>query len=484
MWVDRGCSGIAEEDGPPVVFLPGWGFDGRIITLADPPRSWIFPDFFLDPDSVPKMLLDHLRRRKIPRVQLVGWSMGGNLALDFARSYPERIAGLHLLSVRRHWPAMEIEAIRAALDADPQSFMSSFYRKCFLGDKARYQLFVKQLQEEYLGALDLSVLHRGLDYLENPRAVVPVSNPVGEVFCLHGGKDIIAPVEEMLLVEGAQRQVYGQAGHTFFLGKDMVFPWQVRKNFIRRRFSRAAGTYDSDAGVQKELARRLADALPAAGNFETVLEIGCGTGNFTEALRAQYPAADIVAVDFSEKMLQVAREKLAGTENLHFVCEDGERFLAGGKKSFDLIASNATLQWFDDLDGAFFHARRLLSPTGCFRATIFGPRTLAELARGLQCVSDGAIRIPAGSFPDADHLYQTLRKHFTTVRIEPWQLLKEYGSIHDLLIPLARTGTTGWHAAGSPRLTREMLQQLDQWFLAEYGSHRVTYQAFILRCEP
>lgn len=467
-----------------MIFLPGWGFDGRILTLADPPKSWIFPDFFLDPDAVPKMLPDYLRRREIPKVQLVGWSMGGNLALDFSRRYPERVAGLHLLSVRRHWPAGEIDAIRTALDADPQSFMASFYRKCFLGDKARYQRFVKSLQEEYLGALDLAVLHRGLDYLASLPEGGPVSVPGAEVFCLHGGKDIIAPVGEMLLVEGAQRQVYGQEGHTFFLGREILFSRQARKNFIRRRFSRAAGTYDSYAEVQKELARRLAEELPDDGNQETVLEIGCGTGNFTEALRAKYPAANIVAVDFSEKMLQVAREKLAGPAAPHFVCEDGERFLAGGRKTFDLIASNATLQWFDDLDRAFFHVRRLLGPNGCFRATVFGPRTLAELARGLQYLSGGAIQIPAAAFPDADYLYHTLGKHFTTVRIEPWQLVKEYGSVHDLLTPLAKTGTTGWQAAGRSRLTREKLQQLDQWFLAEYGSHRVTYQAFVLRGEP
>src|SRR5258705_3361348 len=44
---------------------------------------------------------------------------------------------------------------------------------------------------------------------------------------------------------------------------------------------------------------------------ETILDLGCGTGRFTEALRERF-AAEVIGVDPSEKMLARARSKLSG----------------------------------------------------------------------------------------------------------------------------------------------------------------------------
>jgi ubiquinone/menaquinone biosynthesis C-methylase UbiE len=43
-------------------------------------------------------------------------------------------------------------------------------------------------------------------------------------------------------------------------------------------------------------------------NLETILDLGCGTGRFTEALRARFDA-DVFGIDPSEKMLEQARSK-------------------------------------------------------------------------------------------------------------------------------------------------------------------------------
>lgn len=480
-WVQPQDEG-KSDGGAPVVFLPGWGFDGRILSLADQPLPWHAPAFFLDPALFPETLLDYLSTRGFQKIRLVGWSMGGNLALAFAGKYPEKVSGLSLLSVRQHWPAPEIEAIRQALATDPARFMASFYRKCFLGDKGRYQRFVAQMQDGYLRGLDLQTLQRGLDFLQSLGAEKPVALPGADIFCLHGGKDIIAPVEERARIPGARYLLDQQGGHVFFLHRDFRLPQGDRKQGIRRRFSRAAGTYDAYADVQKKLAARLAEALPAGRQCDTILELGCGTGNFTRKLATLYPHAEIVAVDFSEEMLRVAGEKLPQA-GVHFVCEDGEHFLAGGKMACDLIVSNAALQWFDDLEAAVFQARRLLKPQGFFIASIFGSQTLGELARGLALLTDGAAPIPAGSFPDRESLAALFTEYFKTVRLESWQVVKEYASMQEMLTPLARTGTTGGQA-GRARLTRQLLRRLDDWFLAAYGKYRLTYQAFIIGCEP
>ncbi|MBU1405117.1 MAG: hypothetical protein KKA71_06715, partial [Proteobacteria bacterium] len=60
---------------------------------------------------------------------------------------------------------------------------------------------------------------------------------------------------------------------------------ETAKQRIRLRFSRAAGTYDAHAEVQKDLAARLFRELPEDSGVERsegvrrILEIGCGTGH-------------------------------------------------------------------------------------------------------------------------------------------------------------------------------------------------------------
>jgi ubiquinone/menaquinone biosynthesis C-methylase UbiE len=62
-----------------------------------------------------------------------------------------------------------------------------------------------------------------------------------------------------------------------------------------------------------ELAKKLAAGLAEIGldANETVLDVGCGTGNLTRALLARLsPAGRVVAVDLSPRMIAAARRKV------------------------------------------------------------------------------------------------------------------------------------------------------------------------------
>ena len=65
------------------------------------------------------------------------------------------------------------------------------------------------------------------------------------------------------------------------------------KALIRQRFAKATDAYDRQAGMQKHVARHMAEAIkshiPDSDGWN-VLEIGCGTGLFTrEYLRGLRP---------------------------------------------------------------------------------------------------------------------------------------------------------------------------------------------------
>src|SRR5262245_14957375 len=77
-------------------------------------------------------------------------------------------------------------------------------------------------------------------------------------------------------------------------------------------FGAMAGEYDSliRRAVPRydEMTARLIDYLPPAA--ESILELGCGTGNLTLKLAARYPGAKLTLVDAAPQMLEVAKARL------------------------------------------------------------------------------------------------------------------------------------------------------------------------------
>lgn len=465
----------------PFCFLPGWGFAGDVIALAGRNVPWFYPDGPVEPRTVVRDLKAYLDEQGIPRVDLVGWSMGANLACDFAHAYPEAVSSLYLLSMRRQWPADEIKEIRRELADDPAAFMRSFYRKSFLGHKEAYRRFTDGLQERYLAAVPagLDRLDAGLSYLE--RFKLPaIEGP--DVFSIHGRRDIVAPIDQMTAVAGAAVEILEHAGHAVFLAVDFAQKQQQRKRAIRARFSKAAATYDRHARLQQELAGELINGLTFLGSPpETILEIGCGTGNYTVRLAERFPAARLVAVDFSEAMINAARSKCAAfRQRLDFVCEDGEAFLAGAGRNFDLITANSTMQWFDDPGGALAAIQGLLTAQGYFWGAVFGPETLAELHEGLSRLFKQHIALPASRFRAKSEIASFL-SCFSAVAIEEKRITRHYASLRELLLHIKKTGTAGWHPAPLA-LTKGRLARLEEWFQGRYGGFPATYQVFILRC--
>lgn len=98
--------------------------------------------------------------------------------------------------------------------------------------------------------------------------------------------------------------------------------------------------------------RDLLAAVPTR-NVRVAVDIGCGPGNSTEALRARFPNAAIAGLDNSADMLAAARKRLP---DVRFDQVDIATWSDPGP--FDLILANAVLQWLPD------HARVLPALAG------------------------------------------------------------------------------------------------------------------------
>jgi trans-aconitate 2-methyltransferase len=87
-----------------------------------------------------------------------------------------------------------------------------------------------------------------------------------------------------------------------------------------------------------DLATRIAIADP-----KTIIDLGCGPGNSTQVLRQRWPAARVSGLDSSAEMIAAARAAFPDQE---WRCGRIEDWSAD--EPYDVVFSNATLQWVKD----------------------------------------------------------------------------------------------------------------------------------------
>ncbi len=153
----------------------------------------------------------------------------------------------------------------------------------------------------------------------------------------------------------------------------------IDKRQARRAFERAAACYDEVAVLQRETAQRMLQRLDYIRYQPgVILDVGAGTGEATLALAKRFRQARTIALDFALPMLQRARKRGSWLRRPRCVCGDAEQ-LPLADQSVDLIFSNATLQWCNDLEGALREFLRVLRPDGLLLFSTYGPATLQEL---------------------------------------------------------------------------------------------------------
>jgi SAM-dependent methyltransferase len=119
--------------------------------------------------------------------------------------------------------------------------------------------------------------------------------------------------------------------------------------------------------------RRRALLLGEARAGETVLDLGCGAGRFTGALRDHGCAA--IGVDVEEAALERARRNVPGGD---FRRIDGSLPLE--HRSVDLVWCSEVLEHVADTGGLLVEARRVLRPGGRMLVTVpFHGRVQAAL---------------------------------------------------------------------------------------------------------
>lgn len=148
----------------------------------------------------------------------------------------------------------------------------------------------------------------------------------------------------------------------------------------RDGYDRWAAIYDVEGNPLVAIEQPHVDALLGDIRGLTVLDLGCGTGRHT--LRLAQRGAIVTAIDFSEGMLDRAREKSRGFE-VQFIQHDLATALPLPDRSFDRVLCGLVLDHIADLGLLFREMRRVCrpAPAGWIVVSVMHP---AMMLRGVQ----------------------------------------------------------------------------------------------------
>ena len=227
---------------PPIVLLHGWGLSAAVWA---PLRAHLSPAQAIHAPDLPghgsaapagdtlASWADALVATLPDKALVVGWSLGGMLALHIARHYPHKVARLVLIDTTPRFvqaddwlPALSAATLadfRHNFDADPAATQRRFVALQSLGDAAR-----KAVSASLTAALSAAddkqpALATGLRLLAETdlRDLTPaITQPVR---LLHGGADKLMPVAaaEWLAdtLPNARLSVFSDAGHAPFVSR-------------------------------------------------------------------------------------------------------------------------------------------------------------------------------------------------------------------------------------------------------------------------
>ena len=207
---------------------------------------------------------------------------------------------------------------------------------------------------------------------------------------------------------------------------------QLNKDRVRLRFARAAGTYDQQAVVQLQVAKKLLQLLDKHVTLppEKILEIGCCTGLLSSRLYQQYQDMKTLYVnDLVPDFQTMVSDRLENDQRLVYLPGDIEQIKIPG--DLDLVVSSSTLHWLEDLPAMFKKLEHSLVPGGSFCFSIYGIENLLEVRELTGVGLD---------YYDITELQTLVEKHFDILSCTEEKIALHFDDPLSILNHLRQTG--------------------------------------------
>ena len=231
----------------------------------------------------------------------------------------------------------------------------------------------------------------------------------------------------------------------------------MNKNLIKKRFEKGLTTYNENAVVQKIMAKNLVE-LMGGRKYKNILELGCGTGILTKEVIKSFGFENYVAVDLVDGCEDYIKKI---SSKIEFIAEDIEKFSTNEK--FDLIISNASFQWLDNLPALVEKVRKILDENGAFLFTLFGKENYSEMNNFIE---------KSPSYYSAEDLRKIL-SDFKNLRIKDEKQILEFSAPTEVLYHIKNTGV---NALSQTRWTKSDLLNFEQNYPKNSeGFYQLTY---------
>lgn len=251
----------------------------------------------------------------------------------------------------------------------------------------------------------------------------------------------------------------------------------IDKRIIKNNFSKYARYYDKYSSIQNLCALKLIAKI-GRNSFKKILDIGCGTGNYTKLLGNKFPNAQVKAIDISREMIEVARNKLKN-ERIEFIIADGE--MIDLKEQFDLVSSNASFQWFENLEKTLLKYRELLNKNSIISFSIFGPLTFFELDKSLRKLFGKDASISSCNFIEKKEIIKVLKGLFKKTEVDEEIYKEKYRSLAELLKKIKYTGARGNGTNRRSFWTAKKICNLEKIYKRDFRDIVATYQVFFCK---
>lgn len=387
----------------PCLLIPGWSVGSDIFEWLLPGLAQHFVVSCADVKAYPELankdsFIAELAAAILTPTWIIGWSLGGNIALDLAVQYPDKVLGLCLLSTTprfiedENWSvgmAVDVfEKFQQGLAANVTKMLHRFdllqSKDDKYSDSLRYALGEYRAQQKPLPVEDLQ---RGLDLLQNydQRDLIrTIQQPM--LWCF-GSTDTLVnsdTVEEIRqILPLVNIEVFHQTAHLPFLtATDHFFKALLQlfdknqllmeKHKVAKAFSKAAKSYDQSARLQQWVAGRMIEKVNVVDGI--LLDAGCGTAYWTTQLAEK--ADTVIGLDMAEGMLQYGKSKY---RNISYWLGADLELLPLSDGSVSQIFSSLSVQWCHDMHQLLDEWYRILKPGGKAYIATLGPQTLFEL---------------------------------------------------------------------------------------------------------
>jgi len=127
-----------------------------------------------------------------------------------------------------------------------------------------------------------------------------------------------------------------------------------------------ADRYDSESKWNPAIQMEENSLVPllSPSKRDVILEIGCGTGRLTRPIARK--CKTITGIDFSERMLSVAKKRSRRLANIRYMAVDAEKRLPFRNASFDKVLAALVLNHVDKIGELFAEVHRVLKKDGVF----------------------------------------------------------------------------------------------------------------------